>query len=71
MIYLIYSKLIVERNEDCVVWNPDGKGQFSVRSCYACLRHAPTSTIPCKGVWVGKVPHKVAFFVSTATEFPY
>ena len=27
---LIYSKQILENQEDCLVWNPDGKWRFSV-----------------------------------------
>lgn len=35
-------------------------------SYYTCLRCAPNSVFPWKGVWGSKVPHKVAVLVWTA-----
>ena len=59
---LPYSKQVIERNEDCLHWNLDRKGRFSVKFYYACLRCGPTFMFPWKGVWGSRVPRKVALF---------
>ena len=54
----VHSKEVVESNEDCLFWKPDGKGKFSVSPfTHVCSVHSILYSL-------GKVLGPVRFQVS-------
>ena len=59
--------LRISPKEDSVIRKGGGHGLFRIRDAYKLLTVPSAITFPKKGIWVDKVPTKVAFFAWEAT----
>ncbi|RVX01805.1 hypothetical protein CK203_024318 [Vitis vinifera] len=53
--------------EDAVIWKGESHGLFRIRDAYKLLAGSNVISFPKKGIWVDKVPTKVAFFAWEAS----
>ncbi|RVX18958.1 Transposon TX1 uncharacterized 149 kDa protein [Vitis vinifera] len=53
--------------EDAVIWKGESHGLFRIKDAYKCLAGPNVISFPKKGIWVDKVPTKVAFFAWEAS----
>ncbi|RVW95784.1 LINE-1 retrotransposable element ORF2 protein [Vitis vinifera] len=53
--------------EDTVIWKGESHGLFRIRDAYKLLAGSNVINFPKKGIWVDKVPTKVAFFAWEAS----
>ncbi|RVW18299.1 putative ribonuclease H protein [Vitis vinifera] len=53
--------------EDAVIWKGESHGLFRIKDAYKLLAGSNVISFPKKGIWVDKVPTKVAFFAWEAS----
>ena len=52
----------ISLEEDSVSWKGGKNGQFGVKNAYSLLISPIAFVFPKKGIWVDRVPTKLAFF---------
>ncbi|KAL6339823.1 hypothetical protein AAG906_034911 [Vitis piasezkii] len=57
----------ISSEEDSVLWKGGGSGIYRIKEAYKLLVASNDMIFPNKGIWVDKVPTKVAFFAWEAT----
>ncbi|RVW71658.1 Translation factor GUF1-like, mitochondrial [Vitis vinifera] len=59
--------LRTSHEEDAVIWKGESHGLFRIQDAYKLLAGSNVISFPKKGIWVDKVPTKVAFFAWEAS----